>query len=150
MKKFKLLFALLIILSFFIGCKKDDNPVEPVDTKLDVNGTWNGTTSQGKQISFRVVNNNLDSLTFGYKIQGDFCTTEGTIWVTFSNPKAISGKTFTDAMTGSGPSSTSYTIEGTFNSSTSASGKLDVSFKQSSPNPSCKGSANLTWNAMKQ
>ena len=116
---------------------------------VSYNGTWQGTTSQGKNISFTVQNSGITSITVGYKIEGDYCTVEGSITTNFAIAQPITGNSFSIIKTGSGPIALSYTVQGTFTSSTAASGDLDFTYKQSYPNPSCNGNASATWSATK-
>jgi hypothetical protein len=120
------------------------------EQSVTYNGTWQGTTSQGKNISFTVQNSGITSITVDYKIQGDYCTVEGSITTNFAIAQPITGNSLSIIKTGSGPSALSYTVQGTFTSSTAASGNLDFMYKQSYPYPSCNGNASATWNVTKQ
>jgi hypothetical protein len=110
-------------------------PTEPPASGLD--GTWVGTTSQGKEISFTIVDHSFTSFTVGYKIGG--CG--GTTTTTFGIPQPIAGNTFT--MTQPAGGATTIFTDGTFDSDSTASG---TSLITGTP---C-GDATTTWTASKQ
>ncbi len=105
-------------------------------------GSWSGSTSQGKPLSFVVVGNAISTITFGWHGTGS-CTVDGETTITYNPPRAISGNTFT--LTGSGI--LAYTLNGTFASSSSATGS--VSFTFSNPYPACTASGSASWSASK-
>lgn len=107
------------------------------------NGTWSGTTSQGKTIAFTVTNNLITTVSVGWRAAGS-CTAEGDVTVTYTPGRPItSGNTFT--LTSSGP--LAMTINGTFNSSNSASGTASFTYNQ--PFPPCSATGSATWTASK-
>lgn len=109
--------------------------------ETNYNGTWSGMTSQpGKTISFVVSNNLITTVTLSYTATGT-CTVNGTTTTNYNPGRPISGNTFT--LTGSGPAS--FTINGSFASSTSASGSLSLTFSQAFP--PCSASATASWTA---
>lgn len=111
------------------------------------NGSWSGVTSQGKAISFTIAS---DAFTkFSIAFAGTGCLIETGSTLTFVTPKPLTGDTFTIAITGAPPSSLSFTVNGTFNSATSASGSGSFTFSQTSPLPSCSASGSATWTATK-
>jgi hypothetical protein len=110
----------------------------PTPTPSPELGTWSGTTSQGKPIEFDVVEGSLGiaRIEFGYKgTCGPGCTCNGHVDTT-SGPLPIVDSAFSQ-------STTTYDISGTFDSSTSASGDLDVHIPGAQ---GCK-SGLLTWTA---
>lgn len=113
------------------------------------NGTWIGTTSQGKPISFTITNNALISIALGSNVIGNFCTVDGETGTSLGTPQSIIGNAFSFTSPGSGPSALSYTVSTTFSSATSASGNVQFTLNQSFPNPTCNGNASGTWNAVK-
>ncbi|MCI0526604.1 MAG: VCBS repeat-containing protein, partial [Nitrospira sp.] len=127
-----LLVAVLLIITFAISSQG----------QVIYNGNWSGTTSQGKSISFTVVNNAITSLKFEATTQSG-CIVGFSLTTTFGTPVPITGNTFSVTTNGS---PVSYTINGTFSSNTFASGDLQVTFRQSFP-VSCTGSASVTWTA---
>jgi IPT/TIG domain-containing protein len=105
----------------------------------DFAGSWSGTTSQGKPISFMVGSSNaMTQLSWGFVLQGNGCTSSaiaidalGTLGIDISS----SGVSF---------SSATESIRGTFGSSSSASGTFTISAATG-----CVGSVTATWNATK-
>jgi len=109
--------------------------------QADYSGSWNGTTTQGKTISFTIVNNAFTQFKFGWRISIPGCTVNGTTTITYSTPRAFSGNTFTISGTSY---QMSYSFSGTFNSKTTASGNGIVTYTGG-----CPGSTNFTWSANK-
>ena len=107
-------------------------------------GTWNGTTSQGKEFSLTVSNNGIASVTYGISCG----STELKATTNYSSPVQIIGNTFSlvslvgiwDFITHTNQMHT-VTINGTFGFPTSASGTIGISGSL------CNASA--TWNATK-
>jgi hypothetical protein len=106
------------------------------------NGTWSGTTTQGKTFSFTIVNNAFTTWTLGWHAVGS-CTVDGTTTVTYNTPLPLSGTSFN--LSTSGP--TTININGSFSSTSAAAGSLSVSFTQSFP--SCSASGSGSWSATK-
>jgi hypothetical protein len=109
--------------------------------QADYSGSWSGTTSQGREISFTIVNNAFTQFKFGFAVSGFGCTTSGTVEITYSVPKTFSGNTFT--ISGSAYQMT-YSFSGTFLSLTTASGSGSVT-----TTGGCTGTASFTWSANK-
>ena len=109
--------------------------------QTDYSGSWSGTTTQGKSISFTIMNNGFTQFEFGWAISGYGCTVNATTTVTYQTPRAFNGNTFTISGTGY---QMSYSFSGTFNSSTTASGTGSVTYTGS-----CPGSDNFTWSMNK-
>jgi hypothetical protein len=109
--------------------------------QADYSGSWSGTTSQGKSISFTVVPAGITQLRIEFRVSGFGCTVSGTITFGYPTPKPISGNTFT--FSGSAID-LSYSISGTFDSTTTASGTMNIT-----TSGGCSGSANFTWSAIK-
>ncbi|MFQ5613135.1 MAG: fibronectin type III domain-containing protein [Anaerolineae bacterium] len=103
----------------------------------ELDGTWVGTTSQGVEISFTIVNRSFTRFTSGYQIGG--CG--ATVTTNFGTPQEITGNTF--VITQGGGFVATVNTNGTFNSDTSASGTLTVT------GTPC-GNATATWTATKQ
>ena len=106
-------------------------------------GAWTGTTSQGKEFSFGVGANVIRSYKFGYAYQGNNCSVDGTVTAERAF-ESITGNTF--SWTDTFPDGSSYTVTGTFSSSTSASGTV----RGTNQHPRCSGSFDATWSATKQ
>jgi hypothetical protein len=120
----------------------------PPAGQLGVDGTWNGTTSQGKQISFVIRQNGMASFSIGFSDLG--CGFQGTIGLSIEPPTPIKGNAFSQTHQGYGSLDTSYTFAGTFRSDTAADGKLDLTQTTSYPYVPCQKSAAITWIAAKQ
>ena len=107
-------------------------------------GSWSGTTSQGKEFSLTVSNNGIASVTYGISCG----STELKATTNYSSPVQIIGNTFSlvslvgiwDFITHTNQMHT-VTINGTFGFPTSASGTIGISGSL------CNASA--TWNATK-
>jgi len=101
-------------------------------------GEWWGSTSDGRPIYFKVVNNAVTVLSVEL---GFGCNAK--ITLNLNTPQRINvGKV---SVTSKGGTS-SLVLAGTFTSNTAASGTLEASLSMSE----CSGSANVKWNAMKQ
>jgi len=105
-------------------------------------GTWNGTTSQGKEFSLTVSNNGIASVKYGISCGG----TQISSTTNYSPPLQIIGNTFSlETSVGLWDGITirmhPVTINGTFSSPNSASGNIGISGSL------CNASA--TWNATK-
>ena len=144
MKKTIKILAVFAAVAFLGGCKKSDNPVTAGES---YDGTWSGTTSQGKRLSFTVSGSAVASTTVGYKIVGASCTVEGSSYTTYSSPTKIAGSTLTVVNSGS---DLSYTIQGTFTSGSSASGTVNLAYHSYGGGFSCDGTANASWSAQKK
>jgi hypothetical protein len=116
--------------------------------QADYSGNWSGTTSQGKSISFTIVDNTITQLSFGFVVSGSGCTVSGTTTITYSPPKQISGNTFTisgSLQFGWPTTYMSYTFNGTFSSPTTSDGTANFTLTGG-----CAGSANATWSATRK
>jgi len=106
-------------------------------------GTWNGTTSQGKEFSLTVTNNAIPTVKYGISCGG----TQINATTNFTPPVQIIGNNFSvgGIMVGIWDGITirmhTVTISGTFGSATSASGTIGISGSV------CNASA--TWTAIK-
>lgn len=123
------------------GCNKN-----PMDSGAKYNGTWSGTSSQGKTVSFTVANNVITSITVGILFQD--CGLE--VSIQSSPTQNITGKRFSYTHQGGGSLATSYTITGTFGSNSSISGDLQFSFRSGYPYTTCTENAGATWSATKK
>jgi len=111
----------------------------------DYSGSWSGTTSQGKDISFTISNNAFTQFMFGWAIGSSY----GDLTINYTTPKAISGSTFTisgSVLVMAYPSTIylNYSVSGTFTSSTTASGTANFYFSGGA-----SGSSSATWSANK-
>jgi hypothetical protein len=121
----------------------------PPSGQLTLNGSWSGTTSQGKKITANISQNGIDSFSIGFDDLG--CGFGGTIGISIVPPIPIKGNAFSYT-TPPGYSSlgTSYTFSGTFRSATSADGQLDLTQSTSYPYVPCNKRMIITWNMAKQ
>ena len=118
------------------------NEVHQAQMMPQYDGSWMGTTDQGKPFSFIVTGNAIKSAVVEYEIKGHSCSVNSVTTGNFTSPPRITGNTFTWT---SGGQQASHTITGTFNSATSASGTITASRASE-----CAGSATITWTATKQ
>lgn len=93
-------------------------------------GSWSGTTSQGRTFSLTVANDAVTRIEAEYVVPG--CTVKQTI--TGNIP--LAGNSFSVSVSGT-------SIQGTFVSLSAASGTLTYT----SSNPACSGTVNATWSA---
>jgi len=114
-------------------------------------GTWEGTTSQQRQLSITVVDDAITSITVEFRIEGSRCLTEGSATTTFGTPQPITGNTFSVEGGSTAPGSISYTVTGTFSStSSSVSGNVEFTLQGGSFFVSCSPfdlTVNSNWNA---
>lgn len=102
-------------------------------------GTWTGTTSQGKSISITVVSNAVTTITMGWHATGG-CTVDGTTTTTFTPPRALSGNTFSLTISGT----VAITLNGSFSSTSAGNGTFSLTFNQPFPSCTATGSGSFT------
>ena len=128
-----LLYALLCVpLLAATGCRR-----------RDYNGTWQGTTSQDKPISFTVENGRIKKVSLNYRMEctrGGFCPLEARLESEVSAEDSISGDAIRVKL------SNDIEVKGSFTSGTDASGEMKILYKR----PPCECHANATWNVKKQ
>jgi len=116
----------------------DSSPVVPAS------GSWTGQTLQGRAVSFTVSGSRITRLSYQTEIRGANCL--GTPALSgLPIDEAISGNSF--AFSGS-TDRQSFSISGTFLSSTSATGTLRVTVLD--VGGACAGSSDTMWNASVQ
>lgn len=128
------------------GCGDGDS-VSP----QSLDGTWNGSTSQGKPLSFTIADGAITSFTVGFRITGSLCTTEGSatgssslglpIGNSVGDEFSISFLEF-DSSTGRF-GDIAFTVSGRLDSGTSMSGTVQITSQR------CAGSVDATWSATK-
>jgi len=123
------------------GCSKS-----PTAPGTNYNGTWIGTTSQGKTVSLTVANNMITSINVGLLFQ--VCGLG--VSIQSSPTQNITGNRFSYTHQGGGSLATSYTITGAFSSNGSISGDLQFSLRSGYPYTTCTEDARATWNATKK
>lgn len=115
----------------------------------DLNGNWNGTTSQGRPVSFVIVNNRLTTFSIGYAVTGGACNASGTSTVTYNNPPTVGLNGFVVAVTGVGNPRLSFNATVNFNSTSSAAGNVSFTFTQTAPLPACNATGSATYTLTK-
>ncbi len=141
MKKI-IFFTILALLLFNSTCTSPESPDDEDLLNPDYSGSWNGTTSQGKSISFTIVNNEITHFSFEFEwMSTTGCSVSGTVSNDYASPLPISGNTFT--ISGTIPD-LSYTFTGTFSSETTANGTSNLT-----ASGTCPSTASPTWSANK-
>lgn len=126
---------LLAVSLLTINCKKDSGSTTPPN----YDGTWNGTTSQGKALSFTVSASKITSITISYTLTGNCSPNPTGATVTLSGGNSISGTSF--SITGG------TALSGSFSSATASSGSFTINFTGNPPG--CSSTASGTWTASK-
>ncbi len=116
-------------------------PVPPTPS-IQVDGTWTGRTGQGEAFSLRVENYRVTTFFARYSFTGLNCQSVG--GVSPDTDIAIADNAFQWSGTFAPPGPLSYAISGTFASSSSASGTLNITL-----GPACGGTVGTTWTASK-
>jgi hypothetical protein len=130
-------FTILALLIFSSTCKSPESP-DDGDLQTDYSGSWSGTTSQGKSISFTIVDNAITHLSFEFEWTNG-CSVSGNVSEDYGTPLPISGNTFT--ISGDIPG-LSYTFDGTFSSVATANGTSNLI-----ASGQCNITDNPTWSA---
>ena len=120
-------------------------PIPPIATsKPSYDGEWNGTTSQGKAISFTVLNNGIVAVSVDFSFEFTSCgvsSISGPTSFWQRDPKAsITESAFSVSV------SDLTSVTGLFSSDTSAEGSLIAEVSDLG----CKGTNEDTWMATKQ
>lgn len=137
MKKYIFLPLLLLVVSIMsTSCRKEQTNNADL-SPADLNGTWTGTTSQGKTFSFNVSGGSVSNIYIGYSLSGSCSPSPIGSQLYSSYP--INGTSF--STTGS------LGISGAFSSGSNASGSFAINF---TGNPAgCSSTASGTWSASK-
>ena len=112
-------------------------------------GSWVGTTGQGKVFSFKISGNALTEVNYAGSLSGGGCSMD------------FSGKTTTNitlggteidfSITNSAPYAVSLDVAGSFTSTSQASGTVKLTVNPPPPGqPGCSGWVSTTWSATKQ
>jgi hypothetical protein len=110
-------------------------------------GVWNGTTGQGKAITFTIASNRLTVLTFGGTASATGCSTTFTQTTNFTTPRSFSTPSFVITGGTATPGSISWSLSGTFASETSVSGNLSFNSYGIPGVGGCSGSGSTSWSA---
>ncbi len=113
---------------------------ESQTAELEVDGSWTGSTSQARAISFEVVDHALPALTIAYGWLGPDCILDTATTIEFPTPEEIVGNQFDIDVS---PRSLTLQINGTFSSETEAEG----TFSASDNGGACPGNVHGTWTA---
>lgn len=132
-------FYLVVSTAFCLACLA---PTLPAQAQLD--GSWSGTTTQNRPISFTVSNGAVTSVSVSGTVTGAGCTE--TFTTTFSTSRTISNNSFTVTLT-PGTSRTSFVLTGNFTSTSAANGTLSFTLSSFTGVPSCAGCGSTTWTA---
>lgn len=115
-------------------------------------GTWSGTTAQGKSIVITVNSSNrIAVLTFGAIVSGGGCTVnfESTVTYTSGGPTIGGTGSFTATISPTPPNGQGFSITG--NLTTAGTGTGSATFTSlGSPPIGCTGSGSTTWNVNRQ
>lgn len=135
-------FTILALLIFSSTCNSPESPDDEDLLQTDYSGSWSGNTSQGKSISFTIVDNAITHFSFEFDWLSDTgCSVSGTVSNDLGTPLPISGNTFT--ISGTIPN-LSYAFNGTFSSAATATGTLNLT-----ASGTCPSTASPTWSANK-
>jgi Ca2+-binding RTX toxin-like protein len=115
---------------------------ETPQPEFDVDGSWAGTTSQGKDISFEISDHGITEITIGYAWTGPGCTSDSETTIMFGTAQKIVDNAF-DIDGGAG--TLDLLIHGEFTSDAAATG----TFFAEDTGGFCPGSAEGTWDAAK-
>ncbi len=136
MRRYSFLTLLLFVISLqSINCKKENES----SAAPNYDGTWTGTTSQSKALSFTVSGNKITSITIAYSLSGNCSPNPTGATVTLNSGNSISGNSFT--ITGG------TAVSGAFSSANAASGSFSINFTGNPPG--CSSTASGTWTATK-
>jgi hypothetical protein len=110
-------------------------------------GTWSGSTSQGKAVGWTIAGNAFTEFRIGWA--GPVCgIADGESTVTYAPPMPISGTGFAHSSSASTPPVTiTFDLSGTFNSAFTASGTGTVTVTTSAPQPTCTTNVPITFTA---
>ena len=139
MKKYTSLSLMLfsVIIIAMSSCSKKDAAVNP-NNPVSYDGTWSGTTSQGKAINFTVSGGAITSVYIGYSLSGGCGAVPAGETITFYTPRYITGNNF--SITGN------TEISGSFSSGNKVSGSFTKTFSGLS---GCTATASGSWTASK-
>jgi hypothetical protein len=108
-------------------------------------GTWSGTTGQGKPFSFIIIGNVLTRIDYAASLTG--CSFSG--WTTTNI--SLGGTTIDFTVSNSAPSGVSLDVDGSFTDTSHASGTVKITLNAPPPGvPGCYGWVQTTWSATKQ
>ena len=121
--------------------------VAPLAAGQTYDGSWSGTTGQGKSITFTIASNRMTVFSFGGTASATGCSTTITNTTTFTTPRSFSTPTFTITGGVNAPGNVTWSLTGTFASATSVSGNLSFNTYGIPGVGGCSASGSTTWSA---
>lgn len=113
----------------------------------NLDGLWQGTTSQGQEISFRIAAGAILSIQIGWVVQADTCGAADTVHTSFcANCSQVSLVNNGRLQVSAGSGELFYTLSGEFLSPVEAAGTAEFTYASSA----CGGEALITWSAARQ
>jgi hypothetical protein len=109
---------------------------------VSYDGEWTGTTSQGLEISFTVIDDAVTEIFIQATLEAAGCTSSLETHGTFTTPHAIEAQSFS---AGEGSVNPAYDFRGTFTSADSASGTIRYETTSG-----CPGTVQVEWSAARQ
>ena len=110
-------------------------------------GTWTGTTGQGKAFSFTITGNALKQINYAGSISGGGCSADFSGTTNTTLP--LEGTQISFTVT-AGPGGVSLEVDGSFTSTSSASGTVKMTLNPIPGVPGCSGWVQTSWSATKQ
>ena len=117
------------------------NPGSAAVTRYD--GTWKGTTSQDKPVSFKILNRFVAHAEVGYELEGDGCNSTGDFKFSAMTPTRMGAFTLTNTT-----ETAKLTISGKFTADDASEGEYTVEVVGDAP-AGCNTSVKGTWTASK-
>ncbi len=112
-------------------------------------GTWTGTTGQGKTFSFTISGNALTRVDYAGSLSGGGCSMDFSGWTTTNIP--LGGTIIDFTISNSAPYGVSLDVDGSFASTSQASGNVKLTVNPPPPGQGgCSGWVQTTWSATKQ
>ena len=120
----------------------------PVAVAQSYDGSWSGTTGQGREISFTIAGNAMPTLKFGGRTTSPGCNSSFTLTTNFTPARSVSTPSFVINGGVQAPGQTTWSLSGTFSSPTTVSGNLSFNSSAIPGVPgTCSGSGSTTWSA---
>ena len=131
-------------------------PPPPAPPRYD--GTWKGSSTEGRANDFTVRNDSVVQITVDYRVEGGQCSISGLQTLSVSTPARIENDGFSATVTRDVsirlstdqqqyPGTQTIMMTGRFNSPSSASGETEVTVRSDAL--SCYGSSRAGWTASK-
>src|SRR5687768_12468054 len=88
--------------------------IAPFAAAQSYDGSWSGTTGQGKAISFTITNKTIPTIKFGGRTTSAGCNTTFTLETNFNPGKSLSTPSFVINGGVNAPGQTTWSLAGTF------------------------------------